>query len=134
MLKSPSPLDTASKDTPESFLTTTAAPEIAPPAESSTAPVIDEVAACPEARALARTTSETHVHTCTSSRFIKAPPSLIRERPIAAPYAGARARSTALCCAHAARTRARHRRDLFSACDPGAGARSATCRACDGLP
>ena len=74
-LKSPSPFDTASNDTPDSFLTTTAAPGMAPPALSRTDPEMDDVA-CANASVLVRTASAARRHTRRMLRVIKAPPSL----------------------------------------------------------
>src|SRR5215510_3315860 len=59
----PSPFDTASNDTPDGFFTTTVAPGIAPPALSTTLPVMDEVAPCARGKAVASSTNAATRHT-----------------------------------------------------------------------
>src|SRR4029079_11241456 len=73
-LNSPSPLETASKATPDSFLTVTVAPGRAPPALSTTVPLIEAFAPCANAETPARTASKASTDTRSAHRVIKAPP------------------------------------------------------------
>src|SRR5690606_4103403 len=69
-LNTPSAFETVSKDAPDVLVTVTAAPGMAPPAESTTVPEIDAVAPCAETGALHPRASVVSTHTHARLRLI----------------------------------------------------------------